>query len=56
MRNQALYFKMLLPAHRRHLCVLYESQNKQQLFLYLAVTDRIYKRNGLFIARYELNL
>jgi hypothetical protein len=56
MPSQVLYFKTLLPAHRRLLCVLYESQNKQRIFLYPAVTHRIYNRNGLSTARYEFRL
>jgi len=56
MRNQVLYFKMLLPAPRRLTCVLYESQNKERIFLYPAVTDRIYNGNGPATARYEFYL
>jgi hypothetical protein len=36
----ALTVKILRSAHRVHLCVFYEFQNKQQLFPHTALTDR----------------
>jgi hypothetical protein len=43
--------------HRVHLCVLYESQNRQRLFRYAALPDRLLlPKWSVFFARYELNL
>ena len=32
-------FKILHPAHRVHVCVLYGSENKRRLFPYTTLTD-----------------
>jgi hypothetical protein len=47
---------ILRSAHTVYLCVLYGSQSKQRLFPYTALTDCFYNRDGVFTARYGLNL
>ena len=39
-----------------YLCVLCESENKQRLFPYTALTDWFYNGEGVFTVRYGLDL
>jgi hypothetical protein len=54
--NQVWHLKILRFARRVYLYVLYGSQDKTRLFYYAALTDWFYNRDGVFTARYGLNL
>jgi hypothetical protein len=43
-------------AHTVYLCVLCGSQNKQPFFAYTALTGWFYNRDGVFTARYGLDM
>jgi hypothetical protein len=57
MCQQGALWETLRSAHRVWLCVLCDSENKQRLFPYTALTGWFFKRRGtVFTARYGLYL